>query len=65
MDYSIRSEAGNLIVPGFDPTAVMLTYLAWVVLESSSLQKELEEDVAGLSSDLGGNEPREAALLIA
>jgi cytochrome P450 len=62
-DSSIRREAGNLIVAGSDTTAVTLTYLVWAVLKDPALQKELEDEVALLSSDLGPEELKNASLL--
>jgi cytochrome P450 len=62
-DSSIRLEAGNLIVAGSDTTAVTLTYLVWAVLRDPALQKELENEVALLSSDLGQEELKNASLL--
>jgi cytochrome P450 len=60
---SVRLEAGNLIVAGSDTTAVTLTYLVWMVLKDPKLQKQLEEEVAGLSSDLRAEELTDAPLL--
>jgi cytochrome P450 len=62
-DSNIRLEAGNLIVAGSDTTAVTLTYLVWAVLRKPTLQRELEEEVALLSSDLGQEELKNASLL--
>jgi cytochrome P450 len=62
-DSSIRLEAGNLIVAGSDTTAVTLTYLVWAVLKDPALQRELEDEVALLSSDLGQEELKDASLL--
>lgn len=44
-------EAANLIIAGSDTTAVTLTYLIWAVLKKPKLQKELENEVRGLSPD--------------
>jgi cytochrome P450 len=62
-DSSIRLEAGNLIVAGSDTTAVTLTYLVWAVLKDPALQRELEDEVALLSSNLGQEELKDASLL--
>jgi cytochrome P450 len=62
-DSSIRTEAGNLIIAGSDTTAVTLTYLVWAVLKDPALQRELEDEVALLSSDLGSEELKNAFLL--
>ncbi|PVI05800.1 cytochrome P450 [Periconia macrospinosa] len=62
-DSSVQLEAGNLIVAGSDTTAVTLTYLVWAVLNDTALQRDIEEEVAGLSSDIGQEELKDAPLL--
>ncbi|KAK4545859.1 hypothetical protein LTR36_002423 [Oleoguttula mirabilis] len=47
-DLDVKLEATALIVAGTDTTAISLTYLVWAVLSQSSLQKELEQEVAAL-----------------
>lgn len=62
-DSTVRQEAANLIVAGSDTTAVTLTYLVWAVLKQPHLQSALEEEVAGLSDALDGEELKQAPLL--
>ncbi|KAK4125691.1 cytochrome P450 [Parathielavia appendiculata] len=62
-ESDVRDEATNLIVAGSDTTAVTLTYLVWAVLKRPELQRELEEEVAGLSPDLSFDELSHALLL--
>ncbi|RBR06497.1 uncharacterized protein FIESC28_11043 [Fusarium coffeatum] len=60
---SVQCEAGNLIVAGSDTTAVTLTYLVWAVLKHPELQAQLEQEVAGLSDELGFEELKNAPIL--
>ncbi|KAB5533449.1 cytochrome P450 [Coniochaeta sp. 2T2.1] len=62
-DYSVRTEASNLIVAGSDTTAVTLTYLLWAVLKDPVLQARLEAEVAQLSPELYADELASAPLL--
>jgi cytochrome P450 len=62
-DSSIQFEAGNLIVAGSDTTAVTLTYLVWAVLKDPTLQRQVEDEVARLSPELGQDELKNAPLL--
>ncbi|KAI8934744.1 hypothetical protein NX059_008432 [Plenodomus lindquistii] len=62
-DEDVRHEAGNLIIAGSDTTAVTLTYLVWAVLKHPDLQRQLEEEIAGLSEELNAGELEAAPLL--
>ena len=62
-ESEMGDEAGNLIVAGSDTTAVTLTYLVWAVLKQPRLQRELEEEVAGLSEGLTFEELSQAPVL--
>ncbi|KAK4095852.1 cytochrome P450 [Parathielavia hyrcaniae] len=62
-DSDVRDEATNLIVAGSDTTAATMTFLVWAVLKQPELQRELEEEVAGLSADLTFDEVSRAPLL--
>ncbi|KAF2848758.1 cytochrome P450 3A17 [Plenodomus tracheiphilus IPT5] len=62
-DVDVRTEAGNLIVAGSDTTAITMTYLLWAVLKYPDLQRQLEEEVAGLSEELSVGELEGAPLM--
>lgn len=50
-EEDVLIEASALIVAGTDTTAVTLTYLVYAVLSRPQLQRQLEDEVASLSSD--------------
>lgn len=62
-DQDVREEAGNLIVAGFDTTAVTLTYLIWAVFKHPDLQAELEDEASKISNELNVGELEAAPLL--
>ncbi len=62
-DDDVRNEAGNLIIGGSDSTAVTLTYLTWAILSRPELQRDLEEEVAGLQDDFDDAETEKLPLL--
>jgi cytochrome P450 len=51
-DTDIITDAGALLLAGSDPTAISLTFLLWCVLSHPDLQKEIEEEVKGISGNV-------------
>lgn len=51
-DTDIITDAGALLLAGSDPTAISLTFLLWCILNRPELQKDVEEEIKGISGDI-------------
>lgn len=62
-DEDVHDEALTLMLGGTDSTSSTLTYATWAVLNHPEIQKQLEQEVAALSSELLPKELESARLL--
>jgi len=62
-DDAVRSEVAGFLMAGSDTTGFAMTMITWVVLRKPQLQRQLEEEVAGLSDNFTDKDVEKLPLL--